>query len=65
MVRAQTSTLSVMILSCTCFPHESIMPNLTYNRVNSAIINKRQRIPKRQLEIDNAEKLKRKNLNFV
>jgi hypothetical protein len=35
---AQTSSLSEMMPSCTCFPHVSKMPTLTYNRANSVII---------------------------
>ena len=37
-VCAQTSSLSEMMPSCTCFPHVSKMPTLTYNRANSVII---------------------------
>ena len=37
---AQTSHITAMMRSCKCFPHVSIMPTLTYNWVNSAIIKK-------------------------
>jgi len=37
---AQTSHLTAMMRSCKCFPHVSIMPTLTYNWANSAIIKK-------------------------
>ena len=37
---AQTSHLTAMMRSCKCFPHVSIMPTLTYNWANSAIVQK-------------------------
>ena len=39
-VWAQDSHLTAMMRSCKCFPHVSIMPTLTYNWANSAIIKK-------------------------
>ena len=37
-VWAQTSPLSEMIQSCTCFSHASKMPTFRHNRTNSFII---------------------------
>jgi hypothetical protein len=37
---AQTSNLTAMMRSCKCFPHVSIMPTLTYNWANNAIMQK-------------------------